>query len=115
MKSINTFAVSGRLTSDAQIYDGKNGKVARFSIAHNFGKGMDPLYLDTVMFSKNGKKAVEIPVDLLKKGQAVELGGYLRPNISTDEAGKTYRRIDFVVLTCNAPAEAEAEAEADAE
>ena len=115
MKSTNTFAVSGRLTSDANIYDGKNGKVARFSIAHNFGRDMDPLFVDAVMFSKNGKKEVSIPESLLKKGQAVTVSGYLRPNNNTKD-GKTYRSIDFVVFSCSAPEdEAEAEGEAEAE
>lgn len=38
MKSINSFSLSGRLTKDARFFDSKNGKVARFAIAHNFGK-----------------------------------------------------------------------------
>ena len=113
MKSINNISLSGRLTSDAQIFDGKNGKVARFSVAHNFGRGMDPLYIDIVMFSKNGKKDVNIPADLLKKGSAVIVSGYLRPNNNTKD-GKTYRDIDFVALQCEANAD-EAETEAEAE
>ena len=112
MKSINTFSISGRLTSDASIYDGKNGQVARFDLAHNFGKGMDPLFVKAVMFSKNGKKDVNIPTDLLKKGTAVVVSGYLRPNNNTVE-GKTYRDIDFVALQCEANAEAPAEGEAE--
>ena len=117
MKSINTFAISGRLTSDANIYDGKKGKVARFDIAHNYGKGMDALFVKAVMFSKNGKKDVNIPENLLKKGQAVTVSGYLRPNNNTKD-GKTYRDIDFVVLSCVETAdegEAEGETEAPAE
>ena len=52
MKSVNTFSLSGRLTSDARYFDSKNGKVARFTIAHNFGKGMPALFLDAVMFEE---------------------------------------------------------------
>ena len=112
MKSINSFSISGRLTSDANIFDGKNGKVARFDIAHNFGKDMDPLFAKCVMFSKNGKKDVTIPTELLKKGSAVILSGYLRPNNNTKD-GKTYRDLDFVVLSCVENADEPAEAEAE--
>lgn len=101
MKSTNSFAISGRLTSDATI--SKTGAVARFRIAHNFGKDMEPLFVDCVMFSKNGKKDVEIPTDLLKKGNAVLVSGYQRPNVYVNPEGKKYVRTDYVVLTCTTP------------
>ena len=120
--SRNSFEVSGRIVRNAETFNGKNGKVARFSVAHNFGKDMDPLYIDVVMFSKNGKKEVEIPEGLLTKGTAVIVSGFMKPNIYKNEAGKTYRRVDYVALTVQAiaadPAEkeiAEAEAETPAE
>ena len=117
--SRNNIEVSGRLTSDAAISDGKNGKVARFSLAHNFGKGMDALFLNIVMFSKNGKKDVEIPVDTLKKGAAVIVSGYLRPNNFKKQDGTTYRSIDLVALGVEAiaadPADEQAAEEAPAE
>ena len=104
MKSINTFSLSGRLTSDARIFDGKNGKVARFSIAHNFGKGMPALFQDAVMFSKNGSKEVTIPENLLKKGTPVLISGYFRPNNNTKD-GVTYTGTDLVVTSCDPLAE----------
>ncbi len=104
MKSVNTFSLSGRLTSDARYFDGKNGKVARFSIAHNFGKGMPALFQDAVMFSKNGSKDVNIPEALLKKGTPVLITGYFRPNVNTKN-GVTYSNTDMVVTSCDPLAE----------
>ena len=107
MKSVNTFSLSGRLTSDARFFDGKNGKVARFSIAHNFGQGMPALFTEAVMFSKNGAKDVTIPEALLKKGTPVLISGYFRPNINTKD-GMKYENTDMVVTSCD-PLEEEAE------
>ena len=108
MKSINTFSLSGRLTSDARYFDSKNGKVARFSVAHNFSKGMPALFMDAVMFSKNGSKDIAIPEDLLKKGTPVLVSGYFRPNNNTKD-GVSYTGTDLVVTSCDPLAE-EAEA-----
>ena len=108
--SRNNYEVSGRLTADAVISEGKNGKVARFSVAHNFGKDMAPLYINAVMFSKNGKKDIEIPESLLKKGAAVIVSGFLRPNNFTKQDGSTFRSLDLVALSVEAiKAEPEAE------
>ena len=109
MKSVNSFSLSGRLTSDARFFDAKTGKVARFSIAHNFGKGMPALFTDAVMFSKNGSKEVAIPEDLLKKGNPVLISGYFRPNVQTKD-NVTHTTTDFVVTSCEALAEEGAEA-----
>lgn len=104
MKSVNTFSLSGRLTSDARYFDSKNGKVARFSVAHNFGKGMPALFLDAVMFSKNGSKDVTIPEEILKKGTPVLITGYFRPNVNTKD-GVKYESTDMVVTSCDPLAE----------
>ena len=101
MKSVNNFSLSGRLTSDARYFDSKNGKVARFSIAHNFGKGMPALFLDAVMFSKNSGRDITIPEDLLKKGTPVLISGFLRLNVVTKD-GATYENTDYVVTSCTA-------------
>ena len=95
---MNNFSMSGRLTSDAKIFEGKNGNIYRFDLAHNFGRGMDTLFINCVMYPKNGKKDVDIPSDLLKKGTPVYASGYIRPNVS-EKDGKKYRSIDFVVLS----------------
>lgn len=100
MKSTNSFSLSGRLVSNATIFEGKS-KVARFTVAHNFSGNQPALFLDVVMFSKNGKKEVALPEDLLKKGNAVQISGFLRPNV-TEKDGKTYRNIDMVVTSCEA-------------
>lgn len=95
-KSVNTFSFSGRLTEDAHTNDEK--KYARFSLAHNYGKGMMPAFLDVTMFPKNGNKDVEIPFDLLKKGTPVVASGYIKPK-------RNRKGLDFIALTV-VPAEA---------
>lgn len=104
MKSVNTFSLSGRLTADARLYDSKNGIVARFSLAHNLGRGIPALFIDAVIFPKKGEMLQE---ELLKKGTPVLISGYMRPNSNTKD-GKTYTTTDFVV-TSLLPAEAEGE------
>ncbi len=99
MKTINSFNLSGRLTADARYFEGKNGKVARFSIAHNFGPGQQALFVDAVMFSKTGAKDTPIPENLLKKGTPVQVCGIFRPAKSQD--GKKYSGFDLVVASCD--------------
>ena len=107
MKSINTFALSGRLTANARIFESKNGKVARFTIAHNFSKGEPALFLDAVMFPKNGSKDVNIPEALLTKGTPVIVTGYMKRTANKKD-GITYESNDLVVVSCD-PLEEEAE------
>ena len=106
MKSVNTFSLTGRLTSDARYFESKNGKIARFSIAHNFGRNVPALFIDCVIFPKKDEILQE---DLLKKGTPVLVSGYLRPN-NTAKDGKTYNATDFVVTSLS-PAEVEDEGE----
>lgn len=109
-QSVNSFAMSGRLMADAQTNDKKG--YARFTIIHNFGKGMTPLFFDVVMFPKNGSKDVKIPWNLLKKGTPVTVSGFSRPNVYTNEtSGKIYRSIDHIALEVNATPEQVADAE----
>lgn len=108
MKSINTFSLSGRLTSDARFFDSKNGKVARFSIAHNFAQGGPALFIDAVMFPKSGSKEVTIPEDILKKGTPVIVSGYMKPaSVAKDKEAKPRQTIDMVVTSCDPQDEAE--------
>lgn len=99
MKSINSFSLTGRCVADANYYESKNGKIARFSVAHNFGKGVPALFIDCVIFPKKGLNIAE---DLLTKGTPVLISGYMKPNTNTKD-GKTYTTTDFVVnsLTAN--------------
>lgn len=110
--SKNNFVFSGRLTADATTNASQN--YARFTLAHNFGKDKDPLFLDFVMFNKNGKKDIKIPFDLLKKGSPVIVEGYLRPDNFTNKEGKTIKDVAYVVLSVSKATEVEADA-ADAE
>ena len=98
MKTINSFSLSGRLTADARYFEGKTGKVARFSIAHNFAHGQQPLFVDCVMFSKTGAKDTPIPENLLTKGTPVQIRGLFRPAKTSE--GK-YSGYDLVVGSCD--------------
>ena len=105
MKSVNTFSISGRLTANARIFDAKkNGKVARFSIAHNFAKGEPALFLDAVMFSRNGGKDINIPEELLTKGTPVVISGYMKMTVNKKD-GITYESKDLVVTSIEPLAE----------
>ena len=103
MKSVNTFSLSGRLTADARYYESKNGLIARFSLAHNFGKGDPALFVDAVIFPRKG---LVIPEDLLVKGSPVQISGFLKPSTNTKE-GKTYNSIDWVVSSISSADEGE--------
>ena len=98
MKSVNTFSLSGRIVADAKYFDSKNGIIARYSVAHNLGRGVPALFVDCVSFPKKGEKIQE---DLLKKGTPVIISGYLRPNTNTKD-GKTYTTTDYVVTSLSA-------------
>ncbi len=104
MKSVNTFSLSGRIVADAKYFESKNGLIARYSVAHNLGRGVPALFVDCVTFPKKGEMIQE---ELLKKGTPVLISGYLRPNANTKD-GKTYNTTDFVV-TSLLPAEVEGE------
>jgi single-stranded DNA-binding protein len=103
MKSVNTFSLTGRLTADARFFDSKNGKIARFSIAHNFGKGDPALFVDAVIFPRKG---LVIPEDLLVKGSPVQITGYLKPSSNVKD-GKTYNSIDWVITSISSADEGE--------
>ena len=110
--SENAFTLTGRLVKDVVTNDDK--KYARFTIAHNFGKDMDALFTDCVAFAKNGKKDIDIPFDLLKKGAMVRVAGFLRPN-NHEYKGKKYYATDFVALQCEPASVKEDEEDGDEE
>ena len=107
MKSTNNIILSGRLTADAKTNEQKS--YAQFSIAHNMGKDKEPLFVDFVQFTKNGKFTNKIDFDLLKKGTPVLVHAYMRPDSYTNANGQTIRKIQFVVKKVEAITEAEAE------
>ena len=100
-QSMNTIAFSGRVCEKG-LNISKQG-TARFTIAHNMGPKAKPVFNNCVMFPKNGKKAVEIPAELIKKGYPVIAKGYVRNGDREytpkgAEEAKTFRQIDLVVL-----------------
>lgn len=97
--SLNSFSTSGRIVKDAETFDTKHGKCYRFSIAHNMGKDRDALFTDIVMFDKNGKQDVAVDESLLKKGTAVVVEGYRRPNNLRKDGKIVKYGTDYVALT----------------
>ena len=110
-ESINSFDITGRVCERGiKVVDSKNkageviGKTLQFSMGHNMGKGRETLFLDVVMFSKNGSKQVELPVDLIKKGASIRVKGYIKPGRGfayKNKAGedKSLGRFDLVALS----------------
>lgn len=110
-ESVNSFDITGRVCERGiKLADSKNkkgeviGKTLQFSMGHNMGKGRETLFLDVVMFSKNGSKQVELPVDLIKKGASIRVKGYIKPGRGfayKNKAGedKSLGRFDLVALS----------------
>lgn len=110
-ESVNSFDITGRVCERGiKVVDSKNkageviGKTLQFSMGHNMGKGRETLFLDVVMFSKNGSKQVELPVDLIKKGASIRVRGYIKPGRGfnyKNAAGqdKSLGRFDLVALS----------------
>lgn len=110
-ESVNSFDITGRVCERGiKLADSKNkkgeviGKTLQFSMGHNMGKGHETLFLDVVMFSKNGPKQVELPVDLIKKGASIRVKGYIKPGRGfayKNKAGedKSLGRFDLVALS----------------
>ena len=110
-ESVNSFDITGRVCERGiKVVDSKNkkgeviGKTLQFSMGHNMGKDRQTLFLDVVMFSKNGAKQIELPVDLIKKGASIRVKGYIKPGRGfayTNKAGedKSLGRFDLVALS----------------
>ena len=102
-ESVNNTVFSGRICERGLKISDKG--TARFALAHNMGPKAAPVFLNCVMFPKNGSKEVNIPVELIKKGQPVIAKGYLRngdreytPNGAAEGETKLFRQLDLVVL-----------------
>ena len=102
IESTNTVAISGRVC-ERGIVKSEQGTI-RFSMGHNMGPKTPTLFVDVVMFPKNGKKAVEVPADLIEKGASILVKGYLKPGRSfnyKNAAGedKALGRLEVVALS----------------
>lgn len=84
--SQNSFVITGRLPKDAYISD--EDKAAKFTVLHNGNKERDErngvLALDVTAFSRHNKKDTPLPKELLTKGTAVKVKGYLAPKAVID-------------------------------
>lgn len=111
MKSQNSVILTGRLTADAQPMANESG--VRFSIAHNMGKDNPALFMNCTFFAKNGKFVNRIPTDLLKKGKAVKVSAFMKPDSYTKADGTEYRGIQFIVKSVEELVPEQAADEAD--
>lgn len=100
--SQNNFVLTGRLPKDAA-YFGENNGVAKFTVMHNGKKEIDEkngtLSLDVTAFSRHNKKDTPIPTELLTKGTAVKVSGYLA---AKPVEGANYFDIAYNVLKIEA-------------
>ena len=102
IESTNTIAISGRVC-ERGIVKSEQGTI-RFSMGHNMGPKTPTLFIDVVMFPKNGKKDVAVPAELIEKGASVLVKGYLKPGRSfgyKNAAGedKALGRLELVALS----------------
>ena len=79
MKSENDLKITGTVVSDVNLTSGQSS--TRFRIAHNFGGGKKPLFLDCVQIIKPGTDP-EIP----RKGDCVRVRAYLQMHGESIEA-----------------------------
>lgn len=96
--SKNTVIISGNIVKDANTNEAKT--FAAFDIAHNAGKDNEPLFDSVKMFAKNGNQAVEIPFDLLVKGNRVLVKGFRRTEKETflTKSGETVTRKKTIIV-----------------
>ncbi len=99
-ESINRVEMTGRVCENGIL---KSKGTVRFSMGHNLGPKADTLFLNVVMFPKNGKKELKVPEELIVKGAALTVKGYLKSDnrTFTDKSGaqKTFRQLVLVALS----------------
>lgn len=99
MKTQNTFAVTGRITKDAEVKNFANNTVARTGLAINRKETVNGEekktagFMDIECWRKNDNTA---ELELLKKGQMVTVYGFFKPE-EYEKDGKTVHKIAFAI------------------
>lgn len=91
---IDHVVMSGFIASARRLSD----KGAAFTLVHRDPAQGGDLAMRTYMFSEVRGQAVQIPWDLLFKGNEVIVRGQLRANNYLDKSGVSHREMDFVAL-----------------
>lgn len=96
--SVNSVKISGNICKDAAVSGKKN--FAAFDLAHNAGKSGETLFDRIKMFDANGKQAVNIPFDLLKKGKRVLVEGYrvsMKETFTDKQGVQQTKKRDYII------------------
>lgn len=91
---IDHVVLSGFIASSKRLGD----KGAAFTLVHRDPANGGDLAMRSYMFDEVRGLAVQIPWDLLYKGNEVIVRGQLRPNNYIDKSGVSHRDMDFVAL-----------------
>lgn len=91
---IDHVVMSGFIASAKRLSD----KGAAFTLVHRDPAQGGDLAMRTYMFSEVRGQAVQIPWDLLFKGNEVIVRGLLRANNYLDKSGVSHREMDLVAL-----------------
>lgn len=98
----NSFNLSGFIAVNAQIREFEKSAVARFplSISRTETNGEESVRKSALINCECWRKQADADTfELLKKGQLVQLSGYIRPEEWTDEDGTKHSRIVFVATS----------------
>lgn len=91
-ESVNDFILTGRLAADPTV----KGKTMTFRLIHNFGGDKAPMGQNYVAFQGKDGKWPE-GLDGIKKGDAVQVAAFERPNNYTNETGSKLYRSQTIV------------------
>ena len=81
MKSKNNLSITGFLVSDLTVQ--ASLRYGQFTLVHNFGNGKPPLFLKCTVVGQTARTVLALG---LKKGDAVSVTAYLRPDAERVEA-----------------------------
>ena len=98
----NSFNLTGYIAVNAQIREFEKSAVARFplSISRTETSGEESVRKSALINCECWRKQADANTfDLLKKGQLVQVSGFIRPEEWTDEDGTKHSRIVFVVTS----------------
>ena len=109
-KTVNSFAVTGFVSKDAEIRQFTTSSVARFPLAigrSNGKEGEEAVRISALMNIEAWRKNESASFDLLKKGTMLTVEGYFKPEEWADQTGVKHNRISMVATKFYVPEEKE--------
>lgn len=96
MATTNFIQISGNLTKDAELFTSKAGKrKATFTVAHNY---MENKEQKTIFINVEAWESKDNTLDILVKGKAVEVKGFIRPLEYTRKDGTKVQSIVIISM-----------------